>query len=222
MKQRLLRNRPGSALRLSQLLSQKITKRIHSSKPVSLNRPIPVHQLTEMWWGGGGEGGKHRVAVMVIIIIDYCGEVFSPQYWASGSCGWTHIVIVSLDDLQEQRRSILHSLGEYLQQVAVVIIVNQDLQLLQLKPQSPGFWLQVFTAWETTKTSQVFTVWKAYQDKHSECGRTTKTRHSHCGRTKTNIQTTKCGRTTTKTRQTFTLWKDHSQCGRTTRQTFTL
>ena len=190
MKQRLLRNRPGSALRLSQLLSQKITKRIHSSKPVSLNRPIPVHQLTEMWWGG--EGGKHRVAVMVIIIIDYCGEVFSPLYWASGSCGWTHIVIVSLDDLQEQRRSILHSLGEYLQQVAVVIIVNQDLQLLQLKPQSPGFWLQVFTAWETTKTSQVFTVWKAYQDKHSECGRTTKTRHSHCGRT-------------IKTRQTFTL-----------------
>ena len=31
------RNRPGSALRL---LARKITKRIHSSKPASLNRPI--------------------------------------------------------------------------------------------------------------------------------------------------------------------------------------
>ena len=37
VKQRLLRNRPGSALRP---LARKITKRIHSSKPASLNRPI--------------------------------------------------------------------------------------------------------------------------------------------------------------------------------------
>ena len=40
---------------------------------------------------GGGErgvgGGKQGVVVMVIIIIDYFGEVFSPLYWASGSCG---------------------------------------------------------------------------------------------------------------------------------------
>ena len=37
VKQRLLRNRPGSALRP---LTRKITNRIHSSKPASLNRPI--------------------------------------------------------------------------------------------------------------------------------------------------------------------------------------
>ena len=40
MKQRLLRNRPGSVLRP---LARKITKRIHSSKPASLNRPIQTH-----------------------------------------------------------------------------------------------------------------------------------------------------------------------------------
>ena len=37
VKQRLLRNQPGGALRL---LARKITKRIHSSKPASLNHPI--------------------------------------------------------------------------------------------------------------------------------------------------------------------------------------
>ena len=41
---------------------------------------------------------------------------------------------MSLDDLQEQRGSILHVLGEDLQQVSVVVIVDQDLQFLQLKP----------------------------------------------------------------------------------------
>ena len=147
---------------------------------------------------------------------------------------------MSLDDLHEQRRSILHVLGEDLQQVAVVVKVDQDLQLLQLKPQSFGF------------LSQVFTVWKVHQDKHSHCGRTTKTnihtvegpprqdKHSHCERTTKTRQTVTmwkdhqdnhlhCGRTTKTNiytvegppRQTFTLWKDHQdkhlQCGRTTK-----
>ena len=40
VKQRLLRNLSGSALRP---LAQKITKRIHSSKPASLHRPIHIH-----------------------------------------------------------------------------------------------------------------------------------------------------------------------------------
>ena len=68
---------------------------------------------------------------------------------------------MSLDDLQEQRGSILHVLGEDLQQVAVVVIVNQDLQLLQLKPQSFGFLSQVFTD-------------RTGQDRHSQGERPTR------------------------------------------------
>lgn len=36
----------------------------------------------------------------------------------------THKVVVSLDDLQEEGRSILHGFGEDLKQVALVIIIN--------------------------------------------------------------------------------------------------
>ena len=73
-------------------------------------------------------------------------------------------MIVSLDDLQEQRGSILHVLGEDLQQVTVVVVVNQDLQLLQLKPQSFRFLSQVFTPRQDRHsqgkrpTRQVFTL----------------------------------------------------------------
>ena len=41
-------------------------------------------------------------------------------------------MVVALDDLYEDGGSVLHGLGEDLQQVAVVVIVDQDLQLLQL------------------------------------------------------------------------------------------
>ena len=41
-------------------------------------------------------------------------------------------MVVPLDDLYEDGGSVLHGLGEDLQQVAVVVIVDQDLQLLQL------------------------------------------------------------------------------------------
>ena len=44
-----------------------------------------------------------------------------------------YLVVVPLDDLQEHRGTVLQGLGEDLQQVAVVIIVNQDFQLLKLK-----------------------------------------------------------------------------------------
>ena len=44
-----------------------------------------------------------------------------------------HLVVVPLDDLQEHSGPVLQGLGEDLQQVAIVIIVNQDLQLLKLK-----------------------------------------------------------------------------------------
>ena len=41
-------------------------------------------------------------------------------------------MVVPLDDLYEDGGSVLHGLGEDLQQVAVVVVVDQDLQLLQL------------------------------------------------------------------------------------------
>ena len=41
-------------------------------------------------------------------------------------------MVVPLDDLYEDGGSVLHGLGEDLQQVAVVVIVDQDLQLLEL------------------------------------------------------------------------------------------
>ena len=44
-----------------------------------------------------------------------------------------YLVVVPLDDLQEHGGPVLQGLGEDLQQVAIVIVVNQDLQLLKLK-----------------------------------------------------------------------------------------
>lgn len=41
-----------------------------------------------------------------------------------------YAVVVALDDLQEHRRPILHVLGEDLQQVAVVIEIDQNVELL--------------------------------------------------------------------------------------------
>ena len=50
VKQRLLRNRPGSALRpLATSCARKITKRIHSSKPASLNRPTHTQYVRRVW-----------------------------------------------------------------------------------------------------------------------------------------------------------------------------
>ena len=44
-------------------------------------------------------------------------------------------MVVALDRLQEQRRPVLHDLGEDLQQVTLVVVVDQDVQLLG-KPDS--------------------------------------------------------------------------------------
>lgn len=41
-----------------------------------------------------------------------------------------YAVVVALDDLEEHRRPVLHVLGEDLQQVAVVVEVDQDVELL--------------------------------------------------------------------------------------------
>ena len=43
------------------------------------------------------------------------------------------LVVVSLDDFNKQSRAILEWLGEDLQQIAVVVVVNQNLQLFQLQ-----------------------------------------------------------------------------------------
>ena len=41
-------------------------------------------------------------------------------------------MVVSLDDLQEDGGAVLHEFGEDLQQVALIIVVNQDVQTLEL------------------------------------------------------------------------------------------
>ena len=41
------------------------------------------------------------------------------------------LVVASLDDFNEDGWTILDRFGEYLQEVAVIIVVNQDLQFLQ-------------------------------------------------------------------------------------------
>lgn len=43
----------------------------------------------------------------------------------------TYVVVVALDHFDEHRGTILHVFGEYLQQVAILVVVDQDLQLLQ-------------------------------------------------------------------------------------------
>ena len=45
--------------------------------------------------------------------------------------GTEALVVASLDDFNEDGWTILDWFGEYLQKVAVIIVVNQDLQLLQ-------------------------------------------------------------------------------------------
>ena len=40
-------------------------------------------------------------------------------------------MVASLDDFNEDGWTVLDRFGEYLQEVAVIIVVNQDLQLLQ-------------------------------------------------------------------------------------------
>ena len=42
-------------------------------------------------------------------------------------------MVVPLDDLQEERGSVLHGLGEDLEEVATIVVVNQNVQLLQLR-----------------------------------------------------------------------------------------
>src|SRR5690606_28786752 len=44
---------------------------------------------------------------------------------------------VPLDQLEEERRTVLHRLGEDLQQVAVLVAVHQDAPLLQLLDRHP-------------------------------------------------------------------------------------
>lgn len=44
----------------------------------------------------------------------------------------SYLVISALDDLQEERRSVLHDLREDLKQISLVVEINQYLQLLQL------------------------------------------------------------------------------------------
>ena len=48
----------------------------------------------------------------------------------------TYTMVVSFDDLQEEGWSVLHWLGEDLEQVAIVIIVHQDIQFLYLHVQT--------------------------------------------------------------------------------------
>ena len=44
----------------------------------------------------------------------------------------THIIVVPLNNFQEESWSVLHILGEDLEQIAILIIVYQYTQLLQL------------------------------------------------------------------------------------------
>ena len=43
-----------------------------------------------------------------------------------------YLVVVSLDSLDENCWTVLHGLGEYLEKISIVVIINQDLQLLDL------------------------------------------------------------------------------------------
>ena len=40
-------------------------------------------------------------------------------------------MVVALDDFKEEGRSVLHRLGEDLQQVAVVVVVDEDVERLE-------------------------------------------------------------------------------------------
>jgi hypothetical protein len=41
-------------------------------------------------------------------------------------------MVISLNNFNEQRRSILNRPGEYLQQVAIVVVVDKDIVFLKL------------------------------------------------------------------------------------------
>ena len=44
-----------------------------------------------------------------------------------------NLVVFALNDLEEESRAILNELREDLQQVAALVVINQNLQLLKLK-----------------------------------------------------------------------------------------
>ena len=44
-----------------------------------------------------------------------------------------YLVVLTLNDLKEERGTILHVLGEELKKVAFLVKVNQDIQLLDLR-----------------------------------------------------------------------------------------
>ena len=48
------------------------------------------------------------------------------------SCHMTYTVVVSLYDLHKEGGSVLHRLGEDLEQVAIVVKVHENVKLLQL------------------------------------------------------------------------------------------
>lgn len=51
--------------------------------------------------------------------------------------GGIYLVVVALNDFQKERGPVLHGLGEDLQEVAFLIVVHQDFQLL-CRGQGPG------------------------------------------------------------------------------------
>lgn len=61
-------------------------------------------------------------------MIDYSKQIPSRSHIL-----FTHAMVMSLDDLQEKRGTVLHGFGEDLQEVTIVVVVYQDLELLQLK-----------------------------------------------------------------------------------------
>ena len=55
------------------------------------------------------------------------------------SCHMTYTVVVSLYDLHKEGGSVLHRLGEDLEQVAIVVKVHENIKLLQLHTQKKTF-----------------------------------------------------------------------------------
>lgn len=57
---------------------------------------------------------------------------WGPNKPQAGAVRWVqvYLVIVALDDFQEECGPVLHGLGEDLQEVAFLIVVYQDVQLL--------------------------------------------------------------------------------------------
>ena len=58
---------------------------------------------------------------------------YKVMHWYHIDVGvYTYTVVVSLDDFEEESGPVLHWFREDLQEVAIVIKVHQDVQLLQL------------------------------------------------------------------------------------------